>query len=197
MADAHPLGAALGQVAASYIVAATASGDVVLVDQHAAHERLVYERLKAQLDGGAIEAQPMLLPVPVPLPRAAVEAVLAARDVLLTWGMEVEPHGPGSVMVLSVPSVLGDVNPAPLLAEVAEDLAEEAKRGSVQRAVERVLSTFACHHSVRANRRLSLAEMNQLLREIEANPAAQTCNHGRPTVRLLTARELAGLFERN
>ncbi|PIZ30345.1 MAG: DNA mismatch repair protein MutL, partial [Alphaproteobacteria bacterium CG_4_10_14_0_8_um_filter_53_9] len=192
----HPLGAALGQVGSSYIVATTAGGDLVLVDQHAAHERLVYERLKEQLNQGFIQAQPLLIPTPVTLPRHTLTAALDAANLLKKWGLEVESHTETSLMVTATPAILGDVNPAPILKEVSESIEENANRGSVQKALERVLSTYACHHSVRAGRRLSLSEQNQLLRDIENTPAAATCNHGRPTVRLLGALQLATLFDR-
>lgn len=192
----HPLGAALGQVAATYIAAENAEGALVLVDQHAAHERLVYEDLKRQFAAGHIASQPLLLPVPVGLRPAEVDLLMAQAGALAQFGLQLEQNGPASVVVTAVPQLLGHVNPATLLHDVLGDISELAPRTTLHSRVDYVLATLACHHSIRAGRRLSLAEMNSLLRQMESEPASLTCNHGRPTVIRLTRTELEKLFAR-
>ncbi|MCP5405278.1 MAG: DNA mismatch repair endonuclease MutL [Pseudomonadaceae bacterium] len=195
-AEHHPLGAALGQIDATYIVAENADGALVVVDQHAAHERLVYEALKAQFVAGRIAAQPLLLPVTVPLKAPEVDALLAHAEDLARFGLEVEQRGPTAVVVTAVPQLLADVNPATLLHDVVGDLLELTPRTTLNAKLEHVLATLACHHSIRAGRRLSLAEMNSLLRQMEQTPDSLTCNHGRPTVVSLDKVALEKLFAR-
>ncbi|MFZ2586675.1 MAG: DNA mismatch repair endonuclease MutL [Alphaproteobacteria bacterium] len=190
------LGAALGQIANTYIVAETADGNLTLVDQHAAHERLVYEGLKAQFTAGRIASQPLLLPVVVPLTPAETNLMMAHAAELEKFGFGLEQHSPSSIAVVAVPQLLGDTNPTTLLRDVVDDVAELAPRTTLHSKLEHVLATLACHHSIRAHRRLSLAEQNALLRQMEASPNCLTCNHGRPTAVTVTLAELEKLFER-
>ena len=194
--DHNPLGAALGQVANTYIVAETADGAMVVVDQHAAHERLVYEDLKTQFAAGHIAAQPLLLPAVVPLTKAEADILLAHAAELETFGLHLEPHSPTAVAVTAVPQLIADANPARLVRDVLDDLDSLTPRTTLNSRLEHVLATLACHHSIRAHRRLSLAEMNSLLRQMEQTPCSLTCNHGRPTVVSLSLPELEKLFAR-
>ncbi|MEM6489669.1 MAG: DNA mismatch repair endonuclease MutL [Pseudomonadota bacterium] len=189
-----PLGQARGQLHTTYIVAETADG-LALVDQHAAHERLVLERLKAERAATGVRRQGLLIPEVVSLgPEAAL--VADAADALATLGLIVEPFGPGTLCVREIPAALGHADPAALLRDVAEELAAEGTTDTLAARLDAVLARIACHGSVRAGRRLDLAEQNALLRAIEATPGAQWCNHGRPTVVLLSRDELEKLFHR-
>ncbi|MCU0908851.1 MAG: DNA mismatch repair endonuclease MutL [Rhodobacteraceae bacterium] len=190
----HPLGAAKAQVHGTYIVAQTADG-VVIVDQHAAHERLVYERLKRQRAEGTVRTQPLLIPDIVDLGPAAA-LVLDAADLLADAGLVVEGFGPGAVAVREVPAELGQADPARLLRDVADELADLGATTAVAARIDAVLSRMACHGSVRAGRALRPEEMNALLREIEATPNASQCNHGRPTFVTLRLADIERLFGR-
>lgn len=194
--DMHPLGAAIGQVAATYILAENAVGDLVIVDQHAAHERLIYEALKRQFTAGRIASQPLLLPVEVPCTPAEASLLLGFAAELQDFGLELEPQGGHGVAVTAIPQVLGDTNPTALVRDVLNDLGSENTRTTLHQRLERVLATLACHHSIRANRKLSVAEQNSLLRQMEETPASLTCNHGRPTTVTVSLAELEKLFER-
>ncbi|MGF1501328.1 MAG: DNA mismatch repair endonuclease MutL [Paracoccaceae bacterium] len=191
----HPLGLARGQLHGTYIIAETADG-IVLVDQHAAHERLVYERLKAERTAGGVRAQALLVPEVVALSDDAAERVVAAAEALAALGLEVEPFGGRAVCVRAVPALLGETDPAALLRDLADELSEEGTADGLARRLDAVLARIACHHSVRAGRRLSLAEMNALLREIEATPHSGQCNHGRPTYVRLPLARIETLFGR-
>jgi len=189
-----PLGAARAQVHDTYIVAQTRDG-IVIVDQHAAHERLVYERLKRQRDAQGIARQMMLIPVIVELEQADVERLIYNREALAQSGLIVESFGPGAVAVSEAPSLLkGDVSQ--LVRDVADTLAEDGQATSLERKLDHVLATMACHHSVRAGRRLTGEEMNALLREMEATPGSGQCNHGRPTYVELKLSDVERLFGR-
>ncbi len=190
------LGAALGQVDNTYILAETPDGGLVIVDQHAAHERLVYEDLKRSILDGKIASQPLLMPAPVPLTPAAAHALMGHAADLSDFGFELEQSGPALILVTAVPHLLRDANPTTLVRDLAEDILALPPRALLRDRLERVLSTLACHHSIRAHRRLSLAEQNALLRQMEATPASLTCNHGRPTVRRLDKAQLESMFER-
>ncbi len=192
---AHPLGAARAQLHGLYILAETATG-VVLVDQHAAHERLVYERLKRELAAGGVNRQPLLLPEVVELPAPDRARLLAAAPDLLPAGLEIEPFGAGAVLVRALPAALGAVAAAPVLRDVLDALAAGDGAAGVEARLNAVLARVACHGSVRAGRRLSADEMNALLRAIEATPGSGTCNHGRPTWVTLGLSDLARLFGR-
>jgi len=191
----RPLGAARAQLHETYIVAQT-HDSVVIVDQHAAHERLVYERLKAQLADGGVARQALLMPLIVELDDEEAAGLAEAADALLGLGLRLEGFGPGAVVVREVPAVLGDGD----ITGLVKDLAREALRDSADtRLNERlaaVCSRMACHGSVRAGRRLTGEEMNALLREMELTPHSGQCNHGRPTYVELKLADIERLFGR-
>ncbi len=235
----HPLGAPLGQVAETYIVAVAADGALVLVDQHAAHERLTHEALAAQLLDGGVRSQPLLTPAVVDLPAADAARLAAHASALAQLGLEIEPFGAGAVLVRALPALLGAPDPTPLLRDLAEELAEWEASGTatdgadaaiapagaglrdgggrdaggtatladpatadgipavaLRTRLEAAVARLACHGSVRAGRRLLPAEMDALLRTMEATPRAATCSHGRPTFLRFSVAELASLFHR-
>jgi DNA mismatch repair protein MutL len=190
----HPLGAALAQVLATYIVAETADGALVLVDQHAAHERITHQRLAESLRQGGVARQALLVPAVVELgPRAGLLLDHAAS--LARLGLGIEPFGPGVVLVREMPALLADADPALLLRDAADAL-EEDFSAPLDARLDRALARLACHGSVRAGRRLNPAEMDALLRAIEATPNAHTCSHGRPTWIRLDRAALEKLFGR-
>ncbi|MCC7272137.1 MAG: DNA mismatch repair endonuclease MutL [Alphaproteobacteria bacterium] len=190
-----PLGAARGQLFGTYIVAETADG-LVLVDQHAAHERLVHERMKAALADTGIRRQALLLPEVVELEAAAVERLVARAGELAELGLVVEGFGPGAVVVREVPALLGEVDAKGLVRDLADELAELGQAFSLKERLDAVSGTMACHGSVRAGRRLSGEEMNALLRQMEATPNSGQCNHGRPTYVELKRADIERLFGR-
>ena len=190
-----PLGAARAQVHATYVIAQTRDG-VVIVDQHAAHERLVYEQMKAQLDGEGVVRQALLLPEIVELDPAEADRVCAKADELSALGLTVEPFGPGAVLVRETPALLGDTDVGGLIRDIADDLAENGVALALQERLAAVCSTMACHGSVRAGRRLNATEMNALLRQMEATPHSGQCNHGRPTYVELKLADIERLFGR-
>jgi DNA mismatch repair protein MutL len=190
-----PLGAARAQVHETYIVAQTRDG-VVIVDQHAAHERLVYERMKAEMADGAVARQALLLPEVVELDPADAERLGARADELSALGLLLEPFGPGAVLVREVPALLGDTDVGGLVRDIADDLAENGQALALKERLEEVCGTMACHGSVRAGRRLSAPEMNALLRQMEATPHSGQCNHGRPTYVELKLADIERLFGR-
>lgn len=191
-----PLGRALAQIGGAWILAENAQG-LVVVDMHAAHERIVYERLKRAVQGdGPLPAQPLLLPVSLQATPAEMACAEAEHDVLQALGLDVSPLGPGRLAVRSRPAALPDADVAELTRRVLADLMEAGASRVVQRARDELLATMACHAAVRANRRLTLPEMDALLREMEATERADTCNHGRPTWRQISFRELDALFLR-
>lgn len=190
----RPLGAARAQVHDSYIVAQTKDG-VVIVDQHAAHERILYERMKSAL-GRGVARQILLIPEVVELDEADVERLAARSDELLRFGLAIEPFGPGAVVVRETPSFLGEIDAKALLRDLAEHMAEWDEALPLERRLLHVAATMACHGSVRAGRRLKAAEMNALLREMEATPNSGQCNHGRPTYVELKLADIERLFGR-
>ena len=190
-----PLGAARAQVHETYIVAQTRDG-MVIVDQHAAHERLVYERMKGEMAGGGVTRQTLLLPEVVDLDPAEAERVVARADELASLGLVIESFGPGAVLVRETPALLGKADAAGLVRDIADDLAENGQALALKERLEEVCSTMACHGSVRAGRRLNGAEMNALLREMEATPHSGQCNHGRPTYVELKLADIEKLFGR-
>ncbi|WP_374574072.1 DNA mismatch repair endonuclease MutL [Phenylobacterium sp.] len=190
-----PLGAARAQVHETYIVAQTRDG-VVIVDQHAAHERLVYERMKAEMAEGGVARQALLLPEVVELDPAEAERVAARAEELAALGLVLEPFGPGAVLVREAPAMLGEADVAGLVRDIADDLAENDQALALRERLEEVCSTMACHGSVRAGRRLSAPEMNALLRQMEATPHSGQCNHGRPTYVELKLADIERLFGR-
>lgn len=191
----YPLGAARAQVHETYIVAQTRDG-IVVVDQHAAHERLVYERMKHEMDAGGVTRQTLLLPEVVELDPAEAERVIARADELAGLGLIIESFGPGAILVRETPALLGETNAAGLIRDIADDLAENGQALALKERLEEVCSTMACHGSVRAGRRLTAAEMNALLREMEATPHSGQCNHGRPTYVELKLADIERLFGR-
>jgi DNA mismatch repair protein MutL len=190
-----PLGAARAQVHDTYIVSQTRDG-IVIIDQHAAHERLVYEKLKRERDASGIGRQLLLIPVVVELDSAEVDRLLENTASLASLGLVVESFGPGAVAVSEVPSLLKSGDIAQLVRDVADTLAESGSATSLERKLDHVLATMACHHSVRAGRRLTGDEMNALLREMEATPGSGQCNHGRPTYVELKLSDVERLFGR-
>lgn len=193
--DDAPLGAARAQLHETYIIAQTHDG-LVIVDQHAAHERLVYEKLKRQRAENGVARQLLLIPVVVDLDAARMHALTPALDELAALGLVLEPFGPGAVLVRETPSILGEIDHRRLVADIADLLAEDGDARGLSRRLDHVLATCACHHSVRAGRRLSAVEMNALLREMETTPGAGQCNHGRPTYVELKLADIEKLFGR-
>ena len=194
-AVAHPLGAARAQLHRSWILAET-EASLILVDQHAAHERIVYERLKVELRDGGVRRQALLLPEVVELEEGDRERLLARLPQLVELGLALEPFGPGAVVVRELPALLGQASAGQLVRDLAADLAEAPEAAGLGEALERVLAGVACHGSVRAGRRLSLEEMNALLRQMEATPYSGQCNHGRPTYIELRREDVERLFGR-
>jgi DNA mismatch repair protein MutL len=190
-----PLGVARGQVHETYIVAQTADG-IVLVDQHAAHERLVYERMKKAMAERGVARQLLLIPEVVDLDEAEAERLAARADELAELGFVLEAFGPGAVVVREVPAIFGKLDVAGLVRDLADDLAELDEALSLKERLEEVCGTIACHGSVRAGRRLTAEEMNALLREMEATPHSGQCNHGRPTYVELKLSDIERLFGR-
>ena len=191
----RPLGAARAQVHETYIVAQTRDG-LVIVDQHAAHERIVYERLKASLDKTGVARQILLIPEIVELDEADVERLTARAEELARYGLAIEPFGPGAVAVRETPSLLGEIDAQALVRNLAEHMAEWDEALPLERRLMHVAATMACYGSVRAGRRLKPEEMNALLREMEATPNSGQCNHGRPTYVELKLSDIERLFGR-
>jgi DNA mismatch repair protein MutL len=191
----HPLGAARAQVHETYVVAQTRDG-LVIVDQHAAHERIVYERLKAALEQIGVARQILLIPEIVEMDEADVERLVARAEELARFGLVLEAFGPGAVALRETPSLLGEIDGAGLLRDLAEHLSEWDETLPLERRLMQVASSMACHGSVRAGRRLKPEEMNALLREMEATPNSGQCNHGRPTYVELKLADIERLFGR-
>ena len=191
----RPLGAARAQVHETYIVTQTRDG-LVIVDQHAAHERIVYERLKAALAQTGVARQILLIPEIVELDEASVERLLARASELLRYGLAIESFGPGAVAVRETPSPLGAIDARALLHDLAEHMEEWDEALPLERRLMHVAATMACHGSVRAGRRLKPEEMNALLREMEATVNSGQCNHGRPTYVELKLGDIERLFGR-
>ncbi|GKS82627.1 DNA mismatch repair endonuclease MutL [Acidovorax sp. SUPP1855] len=195
-APAWPLGRAVAQIQGVYILAENAHG-LVIVDMHAAHERIVYERLKAQVDGSErIASQPLLIPATFAATPQEVATAEAQADTLSMLGLEIAPFSPKTLAVRAVPTSLAQCNAVELARSVLAELSAHDASTVVQRARNEILGTMACHGAVRANRRLTLDEMNALLRQMEVTDRSDQCNHGRPTWRQLSMRELDALFLR-
>jgi DNA mismatch repair protein MutL len=190
-----PLGAARAQLHETYIIAQTQDG-LVIVDQHAAHERIVYEKLKRQREETGVARQMLLIPAVVELDESRMNALAPALDELAALGLALERFGPGAMLVRETPALLGDVDCKRLVEDIADLLAEDGDARGLSRRLDHVLATCACHHSVRAGRRLSAPEMNALLREMETTPGAGQCNHGRPTYIELKLADIEKLFGR-
>jgi len=194
--EPHPLGAPLAQIWDTYILALAADGALVLVDQHAAHERLTEETLAAEWRAGGIRAQPLLLPAVIELPQADVARLASASAELARFGLEIEPFGREAVLVRALPAVLGTPDPGPLLRDLADELAESGEAQALALRLDAVIGRLACHGSIRAGRKLGGGEMAALLRQMEATPRAATCSHGRPTFLKLSRAEIERLFGR-
>ena len=192
---AYPLGAARAQVHDTFIIAETETS-LVIVDQHAAHERLVYERLKKAFANGGLSRQMLLIPEVVELDAKAADRLAGAAVELERLGLVVEAFGPSAVIVREVPALLGQGNIQGLLRDLADELAEGEGSLVVSERLDHVLSTMACHGSVRAGRRLNAEEMNALLRDMEETPFSGQCNHGRPTYVELKLADIEKLFQR-
>ena len=191
----HPLGAARAQLHENYIIAQTATG-MVIVDQHAAHERLVYERLKRQMAEHGITAQALLIPEIVELSPTDAARLLDAAPELARFGLVIEPFGGAAIAVRETPAILGTVSAAALLRDVLDELADLGQTHSLQSKIEAILSRMACHGSVRSGRQMRADEMNALLREMETTPHSGQCNHGRPTYVELQLHDIERLFGR-
>ncbi len=191
----RPLGAARAQLHETYIVAQTRSS-VIIVDQHAAHERLVYERMKRMLDTSGVATQSLLIPVIVELAEDEAAAICAREPELSELGLVVEPFGVGAVVVREVPAILGETNVKGLIKDLAAEIVAHEQGFALRERLEAVCSRMACHGSVRAGRRLTGEEMNALLRAMEATPYSGQCNHGRPTYIELKLSDIERLFGR-
>ena len=191
-----PLGAARAQIHENYIIAQTDDG-LIVVDQHAAHERLVYERLKAQAATRAIPAQAMLIPDIVELTEADASRILSIADELAEMGLVIEPFGPGAIAIRETPAMLARLNTKALINDILDDLADQGTSDRLRARLDAVLSSMACHGSIRSGRRMSADEMNALLREMERTPRSGQCNHGRPTWVKLRLTDIERLFGRS
>ena len=190
-----PLGYAVAQIGGIYVLAENADG-LVVVDMHAAHERVTYERLKRQFDDRSLVRQPLLVPVSVSVSESEADRVADEQELFRRVGLVVDRSGPSTVVIRECPALLRDADPERLLRDVLADLAEAGQSERVEDACHECLATMACHGSVRANRRLTLAEMNALLREMENTERADQCNHGRPTWTSISLKDLDRLFLR-
>lgn len=196
ISEDYPLGSAKAQIHENYIISQTENG-IVIVDQHAAHERLVYERFKGQMAEAGIASQPLLTPEIINLDDVDCARLLESRDIFAKSGLEIEPFGAGAIAVRSVPSLLsGRIDIKSLLQDLADDLRDHEKATALEEKINHVLSTMACHGSVRSGRRLTLPEMSALLREMEQTPLSGQCNHGRPTFVALSLDDIEKLFGR-
>jgi len=194
-AMAYPMGAARAQLHATYIITETEDG-IAIVDQHAAHERLVMERMKSALDEGGIKRQILLLPEVIEPGKAEAGLILDHQEMLAKLGLVVEPFGDGAVLVREVPAILGQANVAAMIQDIIEELHHLGSSTILDDKINHVLATLSCHGSVRAGRRLNAAEMNALLREMEVTPRSGQCNHGRPTWISLSLKDIEKLFSR-
>ncbi len=193
--EALPLGAARGQVHENYIIAQTADG-MVIVDQHAAHERLVYEKLKKQMGENGVAAQALLIPEIIELSDNDCARLLAVADELARFGLGIEAFGGNAVAVRETPAILGEVNAEAMVKDILDELDDQGESQLVQARLEAILSRVACHGSIRSGRRMRGEEMNALLREMEATPHSGQCNHGRPTYVELKLADIERLFGR-
>lgn len=197
----HPLGAAVAQVLDTYVIAVAADGSLVLVDQHAAHERLTHERLREQFLSGKVQGQRLLVPDVVELPRLQVDLLVARQKMLATLGIEIEAFGGDAVLVRALPAMLNTSDAVTLLRDLADELEADDSGNpdempSLDGRLDAVIARMACHGSIRAGRRLTREEMDALLRQMEATPRAGTCSHGRPTWLKLSKKDLEKLFGR-
>jgi DNA mismatch repair protein MutL len=193
--DMPPLGYAIAQLGGIYVLAENRDG-LIVVDMHAAHERITYEKLKKSFDDRAVVRQPLLVPVTLSVAENEADLVEQSAQELDALGLTVDRSGPTTLLVREVPALLKDTDVESLLRDLLSDIGEAGSSSRLADASDEFLATMACHHSVRANRRLSLAEMNALLREMETTERADQCNHGRPTWTAISLAELDRLFLR-
>ncbi|MBQ5497990.1 MAG: DNA mismatch repair protein MutL, partial [Acetobacter sp.] len=196
-----PLGTAIAQILETYILAITCDGGLIVVDQHAAHERLTHERLREQFLSGRVFAQRLLVPDVVNLSRTSVEQLLTYQVILERLGIEIEIFGKDSLLVRTLPSLLGTIESSDLLRDLVDELSGDEytipdEIVAIDSRLDSVIARMACHGSIRAGQRLTLEEMNALLRQMEAMPYAGTCSHGRPTWVKLTRNDLEKMFGR-
>ena len=191
----YPLGAPCAQVHETYIVAQNEDG-IVIVDQHAAHERLVYEEMKRSLQAGHVQTQPLLIPEVVELPTHQLQVLTSKLDDLASFGLVLEPFGNGAVLVREIPCFLEDTNYRQLVTDVADELSEYDASTSLKDKIHEVCSTMACHGSIRSGKKMTPPEMSALLRQMEATPHSGQCNHGRPTYVDLKLKDIEKLFGR-
>jgi len=193
--DTHPLGYAIAHIHNIYILAETTKG-VILVDAHAAHERVTYERLKRQYQEGSVPSQPLLLPIKITVSAAEADLAEQEYEYFNTLGFELNRSGPETIILRSTPALLGNVDKELLIRDVLADINEHGMSQRIQEQSNRLLATIACHGSVRAKRRLNVDEMNALLRDMEQTERIGQCNHGRPTWIELSTQELDKFFLR-
>lgn len=191
----YPLGTARGQLHNTYIISQTEDG-LVIVDQHACHERLVYERIKKQLSEGGIKRQIMLIPEIVELGEKKAGSILEVKNELEDFGLIIEEFGPGAIIIREMPSLLGDANLQSLIKQIAEDIDDLNKAKILENKIAMIAKTYACHTSIRAGKTLTIDEMNELLRQVEASENAGECNHGRRAYIKMNLSDLAKLFDR-
>ena len=191
----YPLGTARGQVHENYIIAQTATG-MVIVDQHAAHERLVYEKLKRQMSENGVAAQALLIPEIVDLSASDCSRLLDMAEQMAGFGLSIEPFGGNAIAVRETPAILGAVDAKAMILDILDEIVEQNESNSLQARIEAILSRVACHGSIRSGRRMRAEEMNALLREMEATPHSGQCNHGRPTYVELKLSDIERLFGR-
>jgi DNA mismatch repair protein MutL len=193
--DVPPLGYALAQLSGVYVLAENREG-LIVVDMHAAHERITYERMKAELGGAKLKSQPLLVPVTLDVSTREADLVEEFAGDLEALGFALVRRGPQQVAVAAVPLLLDGTDVAPLVRDLVSDLADDGRGERVESVINEMLATLACHAAVRANRRLSVAEMNALLREMERTERSDACNHGRPTWTQVSLADLDRLFLR-
>jgi DNA mismatch repair protein MutL len=192
----YPLGAPVAQVLDTYIIAVASDGSLVLVDQHAAHERLTHEAIREQMLDGGVRSQPLLLPAVVDMPSGDVARLVARAGDLVRLGLELEEFGAGAILVRALPAVLGASEPGPLLRDLADEFSDMEEETVLSARLDAVIARMACHGSIRAGRKLGQAEMSALLRQMEETPRAATCSHGRPTVLKLSRADIEKMFGR-
>jgi DNA mismatch repair protein MutL len=193
--DIPPLGFALGQLAGVYILAENSNG-LVIVDMHAAHERIVYEKLKRGFDAKTVVRQPLLVPVSMVVAQSEADRAEQSLEILESLGLVVDRTGPTKLVVRELPALLRHSDAEALMRDILADLAEAGDSNRIEHTCHDYLATMACHYSLRANRRLTIDEMNSLLREMEGTDRADQCNHGRPTWTAISMAELDRLFLR-
>jgi DNA mismatch repair protein MutL len=190
-----PLGFAIAQLAGIYILAETTEG-LVVVDMHAAHERIVYEKLKASFDDNSIVSQPLLVPATIAVSETEADRAEQAGDLFARLGLMIDRGGPTNLRIRQIPALLKQADAEALIRDVLSDLQESGSSNRIEETCHEMLATMACHHSIRANRTLTLPEMNALLREMESTDRADQCNHGRPTWTTISIADLDRQFLR-